>query len=245
MSKFGLIGYPLKHSFSKAYFSSKFEREGLADFLYENYEMSSLNGIKELIAHENLAGFNVTIPFKEKIIPFLDELSGEAIAIGSVNTVVRQTSGKLIGHNTDYLAFMETIKPLLKPCHTQALIIGNGGSSKTVAYVLNLLGIQFQIVTRTPLEAHHISYENLLAIDIRNAPLIINTTPLGMFPNIDEKPDLPYAGIDKFHLLYDLIYNPTLTAFLQEGQHYGAATKNGYDMLLKQAEESWKLWSIK
>jgi shikimate dehydrogenase len=245
MSKFGLIGYPLKHSFSKAYFSSKFEREGLANFSYENYEMTSLNEIKELIVNENLAGFNVTIPFKEKIIPFLDELSDEANAIGSVNTVYCRVDGKLIGHNTDYLAFMQTLKPLLKPYHTQALILGNGGSAKTVAYVLNLLGIQYQIVTRNPQEPNHISYENLLAIDIRNAPLIINTSPLGMFPNVDEKPDLPYAGIDKFHLLYDLIYNPTITAFLQEGEHYGAATKNGYDMLIKQAQESWKLWSIK
>jgi len=242
MPAYGLIGFPLSHSFSKAYFTAKFEREGLVNYSYINCEISSLDQLISTIKKENLVGFNVTIPFKEKIIPYLNSISNEAKKIGAVNTVVVQSNLKLAGFNTDYIGFKETIKPLLKPYHTQALILGNGGSAKTVAFVLNELNIEYRIATRYPVSDEHIHYDQLTTLDIRNATIIINTTPLGMFPNLDSFPDIPYQGINKFHLLFDLVYNPPESQFLKRGGANGAQTLNGYQMLVRQAEEGLKIW---
>jgi shikimate dehydrogenase len=242
MPNFGLIGNPLTHSFSKAYFTSKFEREGLDNYRYTNFEIENIGEVKDIINLNELKGINVTIPFKESVIPFLDILSDEVTAIGAANTILKTENGKLIGFNTDYIGFRDSLKPLLKPYHTQALILGTGGSSKAIAYALDLLGIQYQKVGRISSPSNYYTYSELTSNIIRNAPLIINTTPLGTFPDVQSKPEIPYAGLDKFHLLFDLIYNPAETAFLQMGKLAGAATMNGYQMLIKQAEESWKIW---
>ncbi len=242
MAVYGLIGFPLTHSFSKAYFTAKFEREGLSDCSYINCEIESLDLLKSTIENEKLVGFNVTIPFKSKIISYLDSINEAAEKIGAANTVIRAKNNQLKGYNTDYIGFKESIKPFLKPYHTQALILGNGGSAKAVAYVLNELNIEYRIATRNPVLSEHIHYDQLTALDVRNAALIINTTPLGMFPNIDGFPDIPYQGIDKFHLLFDLVYNPSESQFLKKGSAKGAQTINGYSMLVRQAEEAWKIW---
>jgi shikimate dehydrogenase len=244
MKRFALIGHPLGHSFSKSYFQSKFEREGLAGFRYENVEIENEETLKAFISESKYDGVNITIPWKEKVLEIVSELSDESKSIGSVNVLKRTASGQYKGYNTDWIGFRDTLKPLLKPWHTSALILGDGGAAKAVMYVLDMLEIDFQIVTRTGSEKPgRISYENLRQIDVRNAPIIINCTPLGMHPNNEKYPDIPYSGIDKFHLLIDLIYNPTETVFLKKGAEKGAMTKNGYDMLVKQAEESWKIWT--
>ena len=242
MPVYGLIGYPLTHSFSKAYFTAKFEKEGLVDFNYINCEIENLDELKSIIQIEKILGFNVTIPFKIDIIPFLDSIDEQAKKIGSVNTVVVDEQFNLKGFNTDYIGFYETIKPLLKSNHTHAFILGSGGSSKTVAFVLDELGIDYKIITRNPIAFNHISYGHLTAIDLRATPLIINCTPIGMFPEINRFPDIPYDGIEKLHLLIDLIYNPIETVFLRNGRERGATTMNGYSMLIRQAEEAWKIW---
>ena len=244
MKRFALIGHPLGHSFSKSYFQSKFEREGLASYRYENVEIENEEALKAFISESEYDGVNITIPWKEKALEFVAELSEESKSIGSVNVLKKMPSGQYKGYNTDWIGFRETLKPLLKPWHTSALILGDGGAAKAVIYVLEKLEIDFQIVTRTSSnKAGRISYETLRQIDVRNAPIIINCTPLGMHPNNEKYPDIPYSGIDKFHLLIDLIYNPTETVFLKKGAEKGAMTKNGYDMLVKQAEESWKIWT--
>lgn len=242
MPVYGLIGYPLSHSFSKAYFTAKFERERFVDFNYINCEIENLNELKSIIQVEKLLGFNVTIPYKISIIPFLDSITEQAEKIGSVNTVVVDKQFKLEGYNTDYIGFRETIKPLLKSYHTHAFILGSGGSSKTVAFVLDELNIEYKIITRSPIAFNHIGYCQLTAFDIQNTPLIINCTPVGMFPEINNCPDIPYDGIDKSHLLIDLIYNPIESLFLRNGRERGAKTMNGYSMLIRQAEEAWKIW---
>ena len=241
MPVFGLIGKNLGHSFSKAWFTAKFEREGSNNHHYINIEIPDLLPLKNKISELQLNGFNVTIPYKEIIIPFLDELSSEAKMIGAVNTV-KIKNGKLIGYNTDYIGFTETIKPLLKPYHTLALLLGTGGVSKAIAFSLQSLGIEYEYISRKQSEPAPKNYAQLTFQDIRNATLIINTTPLGSYPAVDEFPDIPYQGIDKQHLLFDVIYNPAQTEFLKRGALRGASTMNGYPMLIRQAEESWKIW---
>ncbi len=242
MPVYGLIGYPLSHSFSKSYFTAKFKREGFVDYNYINCEIENLNELKSIIQVEKLIGFNVTIPYKIAIIPFLDSITEQAEKIASVNTVVVDKQFKLKGYNTDYIGFKETLKPLLKPYHTHAFILGNGGAAKTVAFVLDELNIEFKIITRNPVAANHFSYDQLTVLDVRNAPLIINCTPVGMYPEINRFPNIPYDGIEKFHLLIDLIYNPIESSFLRNGRERGAMTMNGYSMLIRQAEEAWKIW---
>lgn len=244
MKRFALIGYPLGHSFSKSYFHSKFEREGRGDLSYDNVEIESEEALQTFIDQAEFSGANITIPWKEKAIAYLSELSEESKAIGSVNVLKKMSSGKYKGYNTDWIGFKETLRPLLKPWHTSALILGDGGATKAIIYVLDKLEIDYQIVSRNPdNKPGRIPYENLRQIDVRNAPLIINCTPLGMHPNNESFPDIPYSGIDKFHLLIDLIYNPAETIFLKKGAEKGAMTRNGYDMLVRQAEESWKIWN--
>jgi shikimate dehydrogenase len=242
MRQFGLIGYPLSHSFSKGYFTEKFLKEGIDDCHYDIFPLESIEDFVALCEqHKNLVGLNVTIPYKEKIIPFLDELNNEAAAIGAVNTI-KFINGKKNGYNTDCYGFEMSLKPLLKPYHTNALILGTGGASKAVEYVLKKLGISFQYVSRNK-TANTINYDVLDERIIHHSKLIINSTPLGMYPNIENSPDISYDFITDKHLLYDLIYNPEETQFLKEGKQRGAQTKNGLEMLYLQAEKSWEIWN--
>lgn len=242
MRLFGLIGFPLSQSFSKRYFTEKFEKEGIADCRYEAFEIPSIRHLPELLQmHPDLAGFNVTIPYKQEVMAFLHELDGEAESIGACNCI-RIAGGRLKGYNTDAAAFETTLLQQLQPHHTQALILGTGGAARAVRYTLEKLGIAYRYVSRTP-GPEVLGYDNLDAETMAAYPLIINTTPLGSYPKTEGKPELPYELITPRHYLYDLVYNPPLTAFLKEGQERGAVIKNGYDMLVGQAELSWNIWN--
>jgi shikimate dehydrogenase len=245
---YGLIGLPLTHSFSKKYFSEKFLKEGIADqFRYENFELASLTEFRELVAtHPQLYGLNVTIPYKEKIIPYLDELHAEAVTTGAVNTVVieRDTDGKVIktsGFNTDVTGFKETLKPYLKPSHQGALVLGSGGASKAVQQALKILHLPFLVVSRDK-GTGTVSYHEITNEVLLEYPVIINATPLGTFPDNESFPPIPYELLSGKNLLYDLVYNPPETVFLLKGRQQGAVTLNGYPMLVLQAEAAWKIW---
>ncbi|MFN8285010.1 MAG: shikimate dehydrogenase [Chitinophagales bacterium] len=242
MKQFGLIGYPLSHSFSKGYFTEKFAKENITDCRYDIFPLEKIEDFTELCnTHNKLAGLNVTIPYKEKIIPFLDELDETAANIGAVNTI-KFSDHKRIGFNSDAYGFEMSLKPLLKSHHTSALILGTGGASKAVEYVLKKLGIDYQYVSRNKSEKA-IAYEEVNDSIIQHSALIINCSPIGMYPNIDSAPDIPYQFLTDNHLLYDLIYNPEETQFLTEGKQRGAQTKNGLEMLYLQAERSWEIWN--
>ncbi len=245
MKQFGLIGYPLSHSFSKGYFTRKFETEQIADCVYDVYPIEQIAMFDALCQqHPDFVGLNVTIPYKEQVIPMLDELDDEARQVGAVNTILFH-DGKKTGYNSDIYGFEQSLRPLLGPQHTFALILGTGGASKAVEYVLKKLGIAYQYVSRTRSEKS-VSYEELPTTDAwTNARLIVNTTPLGMYPNVEECPPLPYDDINGEYLLYDLTYNPEETRFLREGSSRGAQTKNGLDMLYLQAERSWQIWNAR
>jgi shikimate dehydrogenase len=237
---YGIIGYPLSHSFSPAYFKKKFAKLSI-DAVYEAYPLSSITAFPDLLkTHTTLAGLNVTTPYKESVQPFLDETDPMAAAIGAVNCIVLK-DGRKKGYNTDALGFEHSLNPLLNHHHTQALVLGTGGSSKAVAYALEQLGIPFQKVSRYS-RPGGLCYVDLTTEIINNHKLIINTTPLGMYPNVDAAPDIPYEGVGNTHLLYDLIYNPEETRFLAQGRAHGATTKNGFEMLQLQAEASWDIW---
>lgn len=243
MRKFGLIGYPLAHSFSKKYFTEKFSNESVNDTAYENFEVDKVDLLPKIVAdNPDLRGLNVTIPHKESVLRYLDELSDDAMDIGAVNTI-KIASGKLIGFNTDYVGFMHSITPLLKQWHTKALVLGTGGSSLAVKYALEKLGIEYLLVSREPFEDNEIAYSKLTWDVMQQYPLIINTTPVGMFPEVDKAPEIPYQFLNDKHLLFDLIYNPEETLFLKKGKEQGATVKNGQEMLTLQAEEAWKIWS--
>lgn len=242
MRQFGLIGYPLSHSFSKKFFSEKFKTENIADCVYENFPLPFIHSFPELIKKtENLSGLNVTIPYKRTVIPFLHELDQPAKEIDAVNCI-QFKKGRLKGFNTDIIGFEQSLTPLLKKSHTHALILGTGGASGAVAYVLNKLSISFHFVSRTK-RSGQFTYDELNGEIIRQNNLIINTTPLGTSPDIQFCPDIPYQFIGKNHLMYDLIYNPSETLFLQKGKDQGAFVKNGYEMLVLQAEASWEIWN--
>ena len=242
MRNFGLIGKSLKHSFSEKYFSEKFKSGGITDVNYALFELIEISELKELIVSvENLEGFNVTIPFKEQIIPLLDELSPEAKEIQAVNTV-KIINGKLIGYNTDTVGFRKSLAAVFKPHHERALILGSGGASKAVGYTLDHLGVDYKMISRTPAE-DELGYHDLNKYVVKHFPLIINTTPLGTFPEVDKCPDIPYEYLTSQNLLYDLVYNPEQSLFLQKGEERGAATLNGYRMLVLQAEKSWEIWN--
>ncbi|MCB0515123.1 MAG: shikimate dehydrogenase [Chitinophagales bacterium] len=243
--QFGLIGYPLSHSFSKKYFDQKFAAtSSSAPLSYALFPLAHISDLPELLAAmPNLVGFNVTIPYKEKIIPYLSALSPEATAIGAVNVVVRHQN-KLLGYNTDAIGFAQSIQPLLRAHHTSALVLGNGGAAKAVCYVLQQLGIHYTIVSRTP-TSQQLHYAALLPALLQKNYLIINTTPLGMYPNVETAPEIPYEAISEKHILYDLVYNPAETLFLQKGKKQGAATQNGLEMLHLQAEAAWDIWQHK
>ncbi len=242
MRTFGLIGYPLGHSFSKKYFTEKFEREGITGNAYELYPLEQIGQLEDLlVAHPGLAGLNVTIPYKEQVIPYLYSMSPVVKEIGACNCI-RIEEGRLIGHNTDVIGFSKSLLPKLKPHHKQALILGTGGSSKAVTYVLNELGISFSQVSRTPAEGM-IGYEEIDQSMLESHTLLINTTPVGMYPDIEKAPALPYQFIGAEHYLFDLVYNPERTMFLQQGALRDAAVENGADMLVIQAEASWEIWN--
>lgn len=247
MKHFGLIGYPLGHSFSVSYFTSKFSKEGI-DADYRNFPLEKISAFESLVMTEpELTGLNVTVPYKEKIIPYLDALSKTARIIRAVNTICfcrKEGRLALIGHNTDVKGFSTSLNEHLKGHHSSALVLGSGGSSKAVTHVLEELGIGFQMVSRHPGDGR-ISYEELRKGLLKQHPLIINTTPLGMYPNEDACPDIPYEDLTPDHLLFDLIYNPEKSLFLTRGEERGAAIVNGYDMLVYQAEGSWEIWNRK
>lgn len=243
MRQFGLIGHPLAHSFSPAYFAEKFRKEGITDARYDAFELPGIAAFPALVAgHPDLCGLNVTIPHKETVMPFLDEIHPVAAEIGSVNTILFQ-NGRTVGHNTDLNGISETLKQHLEWYMMDALVLGTGGSAKTVAYFLKKIGIHTRFVTRRPEGENQLAYEDLTADIIQKHKLIINCSPVGMFPHVNEKPDIPYEGITDMHLLFDLVYNPPLTGFLQEAQDRDAGTVNGAKMLRVQAEASWKLWN--
>jgi len=241
MARFGLIGKSLGHSFSKSYFKEKFQKE-TSGHSYENFELASIAEFPKLLAQNpDLKGLNVTIPYKESVIPFLDELDPVAAEIGAVNTI-SIFNRKTKGFNTDVIGFKNSLKPFLKHGMEKALILGTGGASKAVAYVLNNLGINCFFVSRDSSNLNTLAYEILNEEAMKQFKLIVNTTPLGTFPKVDEFPMLPYEYLTTDHLLYDLIYNPSQTVFLKRGEEKGATTLNGLSMLKSQAEASYQIW---
>ena len=261
MRLFGLIGYPLGHSFSASFFGKKFKEEEI-DAEYRNFPLERMVDFKALLNREpGLAGLNVTVPYKQEIIPFIDSLSTTAEAIQAVNTIsFRRRGGGLVieGDNTDVIGFRRSLEDYLKPHHTSALVLGTGGSSKAVLHVLEQLGIGYTIVSRTAgmntgdslrgrpglqSRIRRITYKELDRDLIGVTPLIINATPLGMHPKVETFPDIPYQALTPNHLLFDLVYNPEKTEFLTRGEKLGAVVVNGYDMLIFQAEASWEIWN--
>lgn len=246
MKEYGLIGFPLGHSYSEKYFTKKFMRESI-DSQYRLYPLSDISELEQLLAlHPEMAGFNVTIPYKQQIINYLDQLDGEAIEIGAVNvvkiTLSRGGQRLLTGYNSDIYGFSESIKPLLKPYHKKALILGTGGASKAVAAGLKKFGITYKYVSRTKSDNSFL-YTELDNNVLEEYTIIINCSPVGMSPHIDECPAIPYEYLTDKHLVYDLIYNPLKTRFLDKAQKQGATIKNGEEMLILQAEKAWEIWN--
>jgi shikimate dehydrogenase len=243
---YGLIGYPLEHSFSESYFAEKFRKENITDAVYRNFPMEDIDGFEDLrIQHPDLLGLNVTIPHKESVIKYLDVLSEDAREIQAVNTIcLCRKTGHLVkvGHNTDVIGFRKTLEATITAPPETALVLGTGGSSKAVVHVLRKMGTEIVSVSSTGKEGA-IGYQQLDSALINKAQLIVNTTPLGMFPGIDRYPDIPYEHLSEHHLLYDLVYNPEETEFLKRGKQQGARTVNGYQMLIEQAEASWEIWN--
>ena len=244
MDKYGLIGYPLEHSFSRNYFNEKFRNERI-DAEYDNFEIPSIENFKEVLeTTPNLRGLNVTIPYKEEVIRYLDELSAEARAIGAVNVIrVTHKGSKTVlkGFNSDVIGFTRSIESMLELQHRKALILGTGGAAKAVDYGLKSLGLGTLFVSRTA-RPGVITYNDVTPDLIRSHKVIVNCTPLGMYPHVDSCPPLPYEAMDSHTLLYDLLYNPDETLFMQKGRQQGAITKNGLEMLLLQAFASWEMW---
>jgi shikimate dehydrogenase len=238
---YGLIGKKLGHSFSKDYFTDKFKSLNI-DATYNNYELESIGEVKELIKTKGLIGLNVTIPYKEAIIPFLDEIDEVSKKIGAVNTIVFK-NGKAIGYNTDAFGFQQMIKPFFKSHHERSIILGTGGASKAIAYVLERLGCTPIFISRYPKAENQFAYEEINKNMIEACPLIVNTTPVGMFPNETKEIDFPVKYLSEKNLVIDLIYNPKETIFLQKAKTKGAWTLNGLTMLHQQAEKSWEIWN--
>lgn len=260
MRQYGLIGFPLSHSFSKKYFAEKFATEGITDARYDNYPIEHIKDLQDLLdVHPGLCGLNVTVPHKINVLKYLDWIEPDARNAGAVNCIriykespllaafsgevgVKDHDFRLEGFNTDIYGFEMSLRPLLHQHHNQALILGDGGAARAVKCVLDNLGIPFKSVTRKP-QANSILFHDLKPHHIAQHHIIINTTPVGTSPNVDDSPPIPYEFITDKHLLYDLIYNPEKTLFLQKGEEKGAAIKNGYEMLLLQAEKSWEIWN--
>ena len=241
MIKYGLIGFPLGHSFSKGFFTEKFAREGI-DAQYLNFEIPDATMLLDVLRENpELRGLNVTLPHKQAVIPLLDELSDEAREIGAVN-VIRVRDGKLKGFNSDIIGFTESIKPLLKPHHKKALVLGTGGASKAICVGLCRMGIEWTYVSRSPREGM-ITYDALTPEVMAEHTVIVNCSPVGMFPKVDEAPAIPYELLTPKHLRFDLVYNPEDTLFMQKGRAQGATVKNGLEMLHLQAIASWRFWN--
>ena len=246
MDKYGLIGYPLKHSFSIVYFNEKFTAENI-DAEYVNFEIPRIEEFMEVVEENpNLCGLNVTIPYKEQVIPYLDELDKDTAKIGAVNVIkiIRQPKGKtkLVGYNSDIIGFTRSIEPLLTPVHTHALILGTGGASKAIHRGLENLGVKATFVSRTKKSDEVLTYRELTPEVMQQCKVIVNCTPVGMYPKVDECPDIPYDLLTPEHLLYDLLYNPDETLFMKKGRAQGATVKNGLEMLLLQAFAAWEIW---
>ncbi|HKK81838.1 MAG TPA: shikimate dehydrogenase [Prolixibacteraceae bacterium] len=248
MKTFGLVGYPLGHSFSKKYFTEKFEKDGLADHQYVNFEIESIAkfpGIFDL--YDNIGGLNCTIPYKQQIMPFLNEIDDEAKSVGAVNTVkiINTPDGmRLKGFNTDVIGFEESLKPMLNNTHKKALILGTGGASKAVKFILSKLGIDYISASiEEELLENEVRYTDIDKNTIAERTVIINATPLGTHPNGDKCADIPYEAITDQHVLFDLVYNPDETLFMKKGRAQGAKAKNGLEMLHGQAEAAWKIWN--
>ena len=241
---FGLIGKDISYSFSENYFANKFKDQNITDANYQNFDIQTIEDFdKKVLKTKALAGLNVTIPYKESIIPFLDKLDKKAKKIGAINTIKFTKKGNLKGYNTDIYGFKKAIKPHLKKQHKKALILGTGGASKAIAFVLKELNIDFHFVSRQASKKASYTYDALSEQIISDHQIIINCSPVGTFPDITDAPKIPYNGIQDTHILFDLIYNPSETVFLKEGKQKGAKTLNGYDMLVFQAEKSWKIWN--
>jgi shikimate dehydrogenase len=240
--QFGLIGFPLSHSFSKGYFANRFSSENILDAQYENYPIESINLFADLWNNNpSLIGLNVTIPYKKLVIPFLQYPSSVVQSIQACNCI-KLHEGALYGYNTDVIGFEQSLMPFLQPHHQKALIFGTGGAAAAVEWVLQKLGIDYQLVSRTA-SADTITYASLTPALIAAHTLLIQTSPVGMYPNIEEAPQLPYEAITSKHHLYDLVYNPTMTQFLARGAAKGATTQNGLEMLHLQADASWEIWN--
>lgn len=245
MALFGLLGYPLGHSFSKRYFTQKFATEGLKNYTYQNFEIDNIDKVIDVFRSPDLRGLNVTIPYKEEVIPFLDELHEDANRIGAVNVIKFARDGRKIGHNSDYYGFKQSLINFLDSRKIdQALILGTGGAGKAIKAALEDLQINFSFVSRTP-DSQQFTYEQIKSNPelLKSHQLLINTTPLGTFPNVEDKPDIPYKELTSDHFLYDVVYNPSITAFMKAGKEQGANIKNGLEMLELQAEKSWEIWN--
>jgi shikimate dehydrogenase len=245
MRKFGLIGYPLGHSFSKKYFSEKFTREKIEECSYDNYPLTTIGQLPDLIIYEDIAGLNVTIPYKSAVLKFLDKIDIEAEAIGAVNVIkVKREKDQIVlhGFNSDITGIRDTLKPVLHHDLKNALVLGTGGSSRAVCYVLNEININYKLVSRA-IKPGCLTYKEIGSEIIRNTQLIINTTPLGMYPDTDRKPELNYDLLTEKHILFDLVYNPEITSFLHTGKERGCKIVTGLKMLHSQAERSWEIWN--
>ncbi|MEO1009983.1 MAG: shikimate dehydrogenase [Bacteroidota bacterium] len=241
--RYGLVGKDISYSFSKGYFTKKFADLGLEHYSYENFDLRHIGEFPKLLNQGNdLKGLNVTIPYKEEVIPFLSGLEGAARHIGAVNTIQFQDRKEVVGHNTDAYGFRNSLEPFLKKHHQAALILGTGGASKAVAYVFNNLGIAYRFVSRNPGKGQ-LGYPEIDGAILEKSTIVVNCTPLGTFPKVDQKPPIPYSLLTPRHLLYDLIYNPSKTAFLLGGEAQGTAITNGLRMLELQAEKAWEIWN--
>lgn len=242
---FGLLGKNISYSFSRGYFTEKFKELNLKNYKYVNFDIQKIEDFPSIIEeYKNLKGINVTIPYKEEVIPFLSKLDKTAKKIGAVNTIKFTKRGNLKGYNSDIIGFENSILPLIEKHHKKALILGTGGASKAIAYALKRNKIKFKFVSRNPSSKKEISYESLSEQIIEDYTIIINSTPLGTSPDIEKYPNIPYQFISEKHLLFDVIYNPEITVFLSKGKKQGAKIKNGLEMLELQAEESWRIWNI-
>ena len=242
MRRYGLVGFPLTHSFSQKFFTEKFAQLGLSDCVYENYSLKEIEELSAILASQtDLRGFNITIPHKKNVMKFLTDATDVVAKIGACNCI-NIKDGKLIGHNTDVVGFEQSLLPFLQSHHSNALILGTGGASAAVEFVLRKLGIPFKYVSRAA-SGIAVSYNEVDENMLSTHHLIINTTPLGMYPKIEECPDIPYQYLTPQHHLYDLVYNPAETKFLGKGRLQGASVQNGKEMLILQAEESWRIWN--
>ncbi|MBD3582637.1 shikimate dehydrogenase family protein [Flavobacterium selenitireducens] len=239
---FGLVGRDISYSFSKNHFTEKFKSLGLEDFRYDNFDIPDISELPEILKTPDLGGLNVTIPYKEDVMPHLDLLSEKAKKVGAVNAIRFTKTGKSKGYNTDVYGFKQALLPLLQPHHTRALILGTGGASKAVAYALNKLGIFYTFVSRED-KPGMIDYNRINATTFDNYQIVINCTPLGTHPNISECPPLPYEYFTDKHIAFDLVYNPSETEFMKRAAQHGAVAKNGYEMLVFQAEKAWRIWN--